>query len=367
MSRNKIEKIINHVALVLDSSYSMRNLGNSVVKVVEGIITDLAQLSKDMRQETRVTVYTFASEVDCIVYDQDVHGLMLEMDIIRNSYKVDGNTALLRATSDAIDDLKLTATKYGNHSFLLYVITDGEENVSDGDPWQVKGYRLPPGQKSFRVTLPAKLAELQDNWTMACFVPSERHIDQAKSFGFPEGNIAVWDATSVKGMQAAGKTITAATTSYMTSRATGTRGTKNLFTPNVAQLDTAKVTEAGLTPLDIGKYALIPVNEKTTIQAFVEKATSQYQVGRAFYQLTGSDTPKGKKRIEVQGNKAVAVVHKHTSKVYTGPEARKLVGLPDHTVMVDPKDEKGDWLLFVQSQSVNRHLYPGTRLLLLLG
>lgn len=356
---SKPAAIINHVALVMDASYSMTNLSKAVVKVADQLIADLAKLSKDMDQETRVTVYTFADDVECVIYDKDV----LRLPSIAEFYRADGNTALLRATSDAIDDLKLTATKYGDHSFLLYVITDGEENVSDGG-WASK-FRLAPGQSSFRVTLPRKIAELADNWTLACLVPSAQHVFHTKKFGFPANNIAVWDATSERGMEEAGRTITAATSAYMTSRATGVRGTKSLFTPATGQVDAQAVKAAGLSALDPSSYVLVPVIKEEQIGEFVKSCSSQYQIGKAYYQLTGSPKPKGKRGIIVQGNKRVAVMEKATSKVYVGPEARKLVGLPDHDLMVDPTNTGGDYLLFVQSTSLNRKLYPGTKLLLL--
>ena len=50
--------------------------------------------------------------------------------------------------------------------------------------------------------------------------------------------------------------------------------------------------------------------------------------------------------------------------MYTGPEARSLLGLPDVEVRVKP-DHNDDFTIFVQSTSVNRKLVPNTRLLLM--
>jgi hypothetical protein len=361
-----IASIINHVAIVLDASSSMEGLSKAVIQVADKLIADLANLSQQMDQETRVTVYSFADDVTCIIYDKDV----LRLPSIREHYKAYGNTALLKATSIAIDDLAMIPTKHGDNSFLLYIITDGEENASDYgyDRFGRWSPRVATREEPlYRETLPGKIAALSDIWTTAVLVPNAQGVFLAKKYGFPASNIAVWDATSSKGVEEVGRTITAATTSYMTSRASGVRGTKNLFTPAVGNLSSTDITAAGLTPLDPSKYVLIPVVKDITIKDFVEECASQYQVGRAYYQLTGSKTPKGKKHIVVQGNKAVAVMDTTTSKVYTGPEARKLVGLPDHDVNVDPSDTKGQYKLFVQSSSVNRNLYAGTKLLLMTG
>lgn len=365
-AKNDAKDIINHVVLVLDASSSMIQLSHAVIKVADRLISDLANLSKQMKQETRVTVYSFADDVSCIIYDRSVQ----DLPTIGEHYRAYGNTALLKATTIALNDHAMIPTMYGDHSVLIHVITDGEENASDHgyDRYQRWTQRIPTAAEPlYHDTLPAKIAALPDNYTVACHVPNANGVFLAKKYGFPAGNIAIWDASSSRGVEEAGRNITAVNASYMTGRASGLRGTKTLFKPTVGALDTAAVTAAGLTPLDPSKYVLVPVVKDTTIKDFVEECASQYQIGRAFYQLTGSKTPKGKKSIMVQGNKAVAVMDTTTSKVYTGPEARKLVGLPDHDIAVDPTDDKGQYRLFVQSTSTNRNLYAGTKLLMMTG
>lgn len=58
------------------------------------------------------------------------------------------------------------------------------------------------------------------------------------------------------------------------------------------------------------------------------------------------------------------MLEKKTDRVYTGPEARALLGLPETEVRVKP-DHNDDFTIFVQSTSVNRKLVPSTRLLLM--
>src|SRR5215469_2903490 len=117
---------INHIAMVLDASGSMSYHSKTVPKVADDLIASLAEQSKIMDQETRVTVYMFSDlqYIQCLIYDKDV----LRMPSIKGLYKIIGNTALCAATTRVIEDLKLTPEKYGEHSFLVYVITDGREN-----------------------------------------------------------------------------------------------------------------------------------------------------------------------------------------------------------------------------------------------
>lgn len=345
--------LINHVVFVLDASDSMRRHTENLIKATDAQIKHLAQRSKEMQQQTRISIYTFNYDVQCLISDTDVHALLEHMPSIRGLYTTTGMTALTKATHLAIDDLKMAFEKYGNHSYLLYVLTDGEENYSGWDSVQ---------------SLPGKITALPENWTLGCLVPDVRGIHQAKQFGFPAGNIAMWDANSTGGVEEAAKTIQAATDAYMVSRSQGLRGTRSLFQVDIDKIDTAAVKSAGLKPLDSNKYVLSPVTTGCTTSEFVAKYREMHpdhSIGDVFYQLTGSKATKGKKGIIVQGYKPVAVMERNSGKIYVGSEARKLVGLPDHNVTVDPADTKGDYLLFVRSDAPNRILYVGTKFLMM--
>lgn len=326
------QNYINHIALVIDRSSSMARLANDVVKVADNQIAHLAQRSKELDQETRITVYTFADKVECLVYDKDV----LRMPSLAGEFKADGWTALIDGTVKAIDDLAKTPELYGDHAFLVYVLTDGEENRSVNRP----------------SVLEQKLKALPENWTVAVFVPDQRGKFEAKKFGFPVDNIAIWDATS-KGISEVGETIRQATDTFMTSRVTGTRGYKNLF--NLAA--PTKTDVASLPKLHPGQYRVADVKDVARIDEFVEKLTKRaYKLGEAFYQLSKTE--------KVQATKSVAIRDKKTLHVYTGPDARKVLGLPDYEVKVSPASHP-DFDIFIQSASVNRKLVPGTKLLLI--
>lgn len=358
----RINNIINHIVLVLDASSSMITLSNELVKVADNQIAYLAQRSKELDQETRVTVYQFGSEgddntfrrngysrppakIECLVYDKDV----LRIPSIAQVYKAWGNTPLIDATIKALDDLAETPERYGEHSFLVYVLTDGMENDS----------------KAAASTLAAKIGGLPDHWTLAAFVPNQNGVFEAKRFGFPKENIAVWDATTVAGVEEVGGEIRKATENFMQARdhakRTGTtfRGTRSLFSLEAPSL--AEVKQANLKKLHPGQYRLYDVptfdkdREKLRIDEFVEDKTRRaYRQGEAFYQLS--------KRELIQGNKKIAILG--PDGVYLGEEARHLLGLPNEDKRVSPGDYD-EYEVFVQSTSNNRHLMPNTKLLVL--
>ncbi|MFI5524267.1 vWA domain-containing protein [Streptomyces platensis] len=341
------QNYINHVALVLDASSSMSHLSRKVVEVADQQIAYLARRSKELDQETRVTVYVFADKVDCIIYDKDV----LRMPSLKQLYRVGGMTALLAATLKSQQELAQTAQLYGDHSFLTFILTDGQENASHRCP------DSPANDPRELVQAVSKLiATQEDNWTLAVLVPDQMGKREAMQCGFPKDNIAIWDATSTQGLEEAGQVIQQATENFMRGRAQGIRGSRAVFSTGAETVNKDTIKAAGLTPVETSKYQLIPVAREAVIRDWVTECGHTYQTGCAFYQLSKSE--------KIQARKQIAVLEKKTDRVYTGPQARTLLGLPDTEVRIKP-DHNDDFTIFVQSTSVNRKLVPHTRLLLM--
>jgi hypothetical protein len=331
--------LINHVVLVLDgsSSIAQSRLVESLIKVADDQVKHLAMRSKELDQETRVTVFTFADDTQCVVWDMDV----LRMPTIRNYYGPNGNTALIDATAGAIADLLLTPQKYGDHSFLLFALTDGEENVSI----------TPAG------TLSKMIRELPENWTVAALVPNAHGVREAKQFGFPAGNVQIWDATSERGAAEVGLVMSSATDAYMTARSTGVRSTRNLFSTGVDAVNKETIKAAGLKPLPSEAYRIWPValdrEPKVMIEPFVKAMGATFARGRGYYRLDKTET--------IQGGKSIVIRRKRDGKVFSGVGVRDMLGLGADAVRVKP-DFNPEYDVFVQSTSNNRNLYNGTEL-----
>ncbi|MFD5231847.1 vWA domain-containing protein [Streptomyces qaidamensis] len=342
------QNYINHVALVLDASSSMSHLSHKVVEVADQQIAYLARRSKELDQETRVTVYVFADKVQCVIYDKDV----LRMPSLKQLYRTGGMTALLAAALKSQHELAQTAQLYGDHSFLTFVLTDGQENASHRCP------DSPARDPRELVQAVARMIETQqDNWTLAVLVPDQMGKREAMQCGFPKDNIAIWDATSTQGLEEAGQVIRQATENFMMGRTQGIRGSRAVFSTGAEAVNQDTIKAAGLTPVDPSKYQLIPVARNAAIREWVTECGHTYRTGAAYYQLSKSE--------KIQAQKQIAVLEKKTDRVYTGPEARSLLGLPDAEARVKP-DHNDHFTIFVQSTSVNRKLVPNTRLLLML-
>ncbi|MBD0709632.1 MULTISPECIES: vWA domain-containing protein [unclassified Streptomyces] len=342
------QNYINHVALVLDASSSMAGLSHKVVEVADRQIAYLARRSRELDQETRVTVYAFADQVECVIYDKDV----LRMPSLKRLYRVGGMTALLAAALKSQHELAETAQLYGDHSFLTFILTDGQENASHR--CRDAGDRGPEGMTE---AVASMIRAQRDNWTLAVLVPDRRGRQEAVRCGFPEDNVAVWDATSTRGLEEAGQVIQEATEKFMIGRTKGIRGSRAVFSTGADAVNKETIEAAGLTPMEQEAYELIPVTDAVAIRDWVVASGRAYRSGGAFYQLSKAE--------KIQARKRIAVLEKGTDRVYEGPEARALLGLPDAEARVKP-DHNDDFTIFVQSTSVNRKLVTNTRLLLML-
>jgi len=332
---NPIQNYINHIVFVVDRSGSMQGLTADVIKVFDSQIKHLAIRSKELDQETRVTVYLFNNSVSCLVYDKDV----LRLPSLAQYYVPNGGTALIDGTVTALDDLSATPQKYGDHAFLAYVMTDGEENASTNTS----------------NVLSNRIKSLPDNWTVAVLVPDQTGVHEAKKFGFPANNIQIWNTTA-GGIAKAGEAMKVATDNFMKARATGVRGTKNLFDLDITKLTKSAVMNS-LNELNPTDYHLLPVQTDSVIKPFVESWTKvSYVNGSAYYQLTKPE--------KVQSYKQIAIQDKVNGKIYSGVNARTMLNLPAQEVKVNPASH-GTYDIFVQSTSFNRKLIKGTKLLVI--
>ena len=264
----------------------------------------------------------------------------MRLPSLKDKYKPGGGTALLDGTSKALDDLEKTAQLYGDHAFLVYVITDGEENASKTKP----------------ATMSQKLASLPNSWTLAVLVPNQQGLFEAKKFGFAPNNIQIWN-TDKDGILKAGDNIRAATESFLTNRQQGVRGTQNLFKIDMANV-TVSAVQGTLQELDAATYKIIPALADAAIKDFVLAQTGKPLVkGSACYQLNKKET--------IQDYKKIFIQDRTTNKVYGGNHARDLLNLP-HNAEVEVKPASyGNFNIFVESTSANRKIVAGTSVLYL--
>lgn len=375
MATKSGQNYINHITLILDASGSMGHLKAKVIKVTDELVAFLAEKSKKDNEETRLTVYSFADDVICHVWDMDV----FRFPSIAGLYTIRGMTAMADALHVALDDIATVPEKYGDHDQMVYLLGDGLENASRGRSGHPAAFgRIPLEvlQKEMR----DRVGELPPNRTLLALAPDDRAARHMYDFGFEPGNVALWDATTEQGLQEAVEMIKTAHTSYVATRsATGVRGTKTAFTVG-ANVDGQAIKNAKLVPVpakdrkivvvvpteDSFEKVVKPANSRRSkpemgwfvkIEDYVKRINKGvYPLGDAFYELVKTE--------QVQGDKEIAVIEVNTNKVFVGDGARRLLNLPEEKRTVKP-DFNPDYKIFIQSNSLNRHLPHGCQVMVL--
>ena len=326
----------NHIAFCADKSGSMSHLVDALVKVFNIQIDNLRRQSIAFEQETRISFYTFDGNVECVISDVDVARPMV-LDKIR----ANGSTALLDAVGLAIEDFKMIPQKYGDSAFIVYVLTDGEENVS---------------RKYDANSFKSLLKNLPDNFTVAGFVPDMNGARYLENYGFPKGNVEKWDTTE-KGIEEVGRKFEKTMDNFFVGRTKGVRSCSTIFS-DLTQVTSKNVNKV-LDKVKKSNFNIV-INEgvkAVQIRDLVEsKLGGTYNKGGSYYELIKNEF--------VQPAKHIMIQNKKNGEVYAGDNARTLLQLPNQEVKVVPKDF-GEWIVYVQSTSVNRNVIPKQRVLVL--
>jgi hypothetical protein len=335
----------NYIGISRDHSGSMRVIARPAARDYNDNIAVIAENADRFDIDTVVSVVECGagrtSHVKRVVVNSNVSALK---PIPEKDYVADGTgTPLFDSVGELIELLEsVPDASDPDVSFLVMAVTDGHENASIR--WNAR-------------RLAAKIRELQatDRWTFIFRVPKGHARQLAQQFGVHEGNILEWDQTQ-RGVEQAQQRTREAFTQYYTERSTGVRSTTRFYADLTAVAPAA--VEASLDDIS-SEVSLWPVtnSDQLELRTFVEKRTKPLPLlkGAAFYQLSKTE--------DVQARKLLAIRDKVTHKVYAGPAARQLLGLPTtHEVRLSPGNT-GHYDVFVQSTSVNRKLVAGTNVL----
>lgn len=325
------KKLVNRIALVLDASISMQKIEARAREFANAQISKIKLQAQDSGQATYVSVLTFGDPGNVRLISNQVY--FQSAPTIDHTYRAsDSSTALFDAVREATNNMcNIPSDMYDDVSYLVIVLTDGEENSSR------YGRGLPP-QANF------------SNWSYVFLGPRgcSRYLE---NYGVPAGNIKEWDGAQE--LDKAAAVTSDAIGQYYSGRSVGKTRTDSFFTDlsDVKKKDLNK-----LTPVT-GEFTKWRVERECEIREFVESHNIGYQIGRAFYELTKSE--------KIQSHKEIVIMDKTTKALYGGQAARELVGItagPGVTVRVTPGNH-ANFSIFVSSTSTNRKLVRGTNVL----
>jgi uncharacterized protein YegL len=202
-----------HIVFVLDSSGSMQQ-GKEITVGGYNDQVEIMQEQHDQAGETTVSLVLFNGNVETSYAYAEPEKLQ---KLTSSTYRPNGNTALFDAMGRAID-LLLGAKGFADPetAFFVAVFTDGEENAS---------------RECYGELISKCIAKLEGTGraTFSFMGPKEGLASMADVLKIAPGNIAGYDASTVKGRSDAFASLSSATASYLCARSLGDTAVNNLY------------------------------------------------------------------------------------------------------------------------------------------
>lgn len=108
-------------------------------------------------------------------------------------------------------------------------------------------------------------------------------------------------------------------------------------------------------PVAPGRFQRLAVAAEMSIRDFVEDAGARYKAGGGYYELSKPE--------DISAKKSVVLEHIASGEMFTGEDARAMLGLSATNTKARPSSVPAGYRAFVQSTSQNRKLVAGTSFL----
>jgi len=218
----KPEKIVNHVVFLMDHSGSMVTDGrhNMALDNFNEQIQELKKQSDKHNQPTMVSLIEFSTDYNIIFWEESIH-TVFEID----KYRCYGGTALNDTIVKTINKMEKEIPelddKEKNHSVLLIIMTDGEENASV----EFSGIK---GKEVVKAIIDNM--EKKDNWTFT-FMGANLDIQSeiVHGRGFSIGNTMSF-TSDVDGFRKSRIETMSGINHYYTSRSAGEKKVDDFYT-----------------------------------------------------------------------------------------------------------------------------------------
>lgn len=328
-----------YITLIVDVSGSMQPFSERLKTVVISLINSIKDNATKINRPTYLSLMTFSycSYMNYIFSKQDIN----KVNINSIYFDCRGGTALFQAIGTALEkDKGLFVEK--NNSHLYYVITDGEENASSID------FVSCNIATKYLLDL-IKTSESTDRVSIVWSVPSGYKDELKRRLNQSTDNIIEWEKTE----QSVNNLVSSTSRgmdNYYKGITVNKMSTKSFFT------NLSTVTVKDLQQLEDKTHTTKTwkISKQTPIEKFVEGKLGKYTPGAGFYLLMKDET--------VDDTREIMIMEKDKPTIYGGPKARELLGLPNETVRVKPRNHS-DYDVYVQAKSKNRNLIQGTTFL----
>ena len=342
---SKKEKLQTHVAFCIDESGSVARIIKPLIEAYNQTVVDIRSSVLDEGQEASMSAHAFGDRVlkHRILYlGQQVQTVT---PLSYKDFNPSGMTPLFDSVYRAIKKLEELDDGKEGTSFVVSVVTDGDENQS-----------VDPGVPTTVKEIEKKTAT--DRWTFTFLVPNGREDIFSRRFNIPRGNVQGWDTKTARGTKEAFVVSSAAYGEFFkqkTARGIGKKMSSKSFYSSTADL-TVREARSNLSEIT-GQVEFIVPHMDCKIRDAIIGHGKEWIKGAAFYALIKTEK-------KVQPYKMVALRVKTSGKVYSGQAARDMLGIGQATgtVRLVPGDH-GKFEVFIQSTSVNRKIAAGTEVM----
>jgi len=210
-----LKKLKNYVVIILDKSGSMEKIRNEVVGGFNDNVKEIKKKNAELGMETVVCLVTFSTFVDePVLWLENVDKIE---PLTIEKYAPDGMTAMYDAVGTTVEKLlKVEDADEDNVSFLVLVISDGQENNS-------KKY------SSEKISELVTSCEKTGQWTFS-YVGANQDLKQvAQLLNINVGNMMMFTADAA-GYEKSTDSITRGTNSFYSARKLGKKSITNMFT-----------------------------------------------------------------------------------------------------------------------------------------
>lgn len=339
-NKKKVETL--SVFYLIDSSGSMAGHEDKVV----GLLNDqIKSLKEKDGVETKVTIATFSGSFSTglgYLCNRIPADKLEEID--QDSFRPAGGTPL----NDSIDEAISTLDATNESSYLLLVVTDGDENTST---------------RCSSEGIKSQISKLKstDKWTFAVACPKASVNKISEMYDIPTGCITAWTQT-VESVKTLSQNITRGTRSLRSAIATGASYSvtnTGYFAPN---LDVSKTEVKDELDNVTSKFLNVLVKDSRNkddliASYFVTKQKMTFKVGMLYYELVKPE--------KVQDFKNIIIKDLATGRLYSGSieKVREVLNLPEGDFKIAPTCSS-KYKIFIRSTSWNRKLVPNTEILL---
>lgn len=205
------------VGLVIDRSGSMGPMWEEALSGLNAQVRDLQERtweSEEDRPHDIVAVLVSFNNTAKVHVD----GLNIEdvPEITEEEIRPDGMTALRDGMGLCMDRMEAIKTVGDDVAYLLFTITDGQENASQN---------VSPQELAERI----KEREGAGNWTFTFMGTDKKAFDDAAKLGVRSTNMAAYGGATGQSIGAAYQVNAVATRGFMASRSKGVTQTSNFF------------------------------------------------------------------------------------------------------------------------------------------